>query len=177
MTWTNSDKLVVKFGTEEATLSNVAAYRTDGPRRLIEVIVDWHDLPTVAQNGVVVDTSFVLDSGMLIEGVSIKTSEAFDSTSDDMVFSLGLIDVDGTSNAVKAALVDAATQVELNTLADGIENYSGWVGSSVGTLTTKKQKLIWEVDTHAATAGRAVIRIYWSIPPVTAAGTLAWTKP
>lgn len=176
MTWTNPDKLVVKFGTEESTLSNISADTGENAFRFVEIIANWADLPAVASNGVIIDSAFVLDSGVLIEGVSIKKSVDFDSTSDDMTLSIGCVDVDGTSNYTKAAFVDAATQVELNTLADGIENYSGWVGSLVGTVTTKKLKFMWEVDAHAAIAGQAVIRIKWSVPPPSG-NTLVWSKP
>lgn len=176
MSWTNEDGLVVKFGVEEAVLSNISADTADNAYRVIEIIADYHDLPAVATNQVLIDTNFVLDKGALIESVSIKKSADFDSTSDDMTLSIGCVDTDGSSNYTKAAFVDAATQTELNTLADGVENYSGWVGSLVGTVTTKPLKFMWEVDNHAAVAGSAVIRIKWSVPPQSG-DSLVWSKP
>lgn len=172
-TWINDDNLSVKFGLDEAKLSNIAAYYTSGPKRIVEIILDWHNMPTVAQNNVLIDEAFKLDKGALIESVEVvKPTEVFDSTSDDQTINIGVIDTDRTSNYTKAGLIDAMTQTEVNA---GGTNISGWVGSLVGTVLTKTVFLMWEVDAHAASAGFTTVRITWSQPPIEG-NTLVWSK-
>lgn len=159
-TWTNDDSLLLKFGVEKTKTTITGHYRHDGPQNVIEIDVEYADLPAVADNSVVVDRNIVLPTGSVVEKVEIVTSTAFDSAGDAMTLNIGWIDLDETSNADVDAFVVAATQTELN---DGGTSVAGWVGAEVlGSPTTTAKYLTWEVDTAAATAGAGVIRIYYS---------------
>ena len=172
-TWINDDDLVVKFGTVEAEKRNVGAYNVDGNVHWVEVIVDFSELPAVASNSVILNDHFQLPAGAFIENVTIVTTTDFDAAGMDApTFSLGTIDTDRTSNPDVDALVAAATETELN---QGGANVAGWVGAAVGALLTSNKLLTWEVDTAAFTAGLAVVRINWHVPPVTG-DTLVWSK-
>lgn len=168
----NDDGLAVRLGPSEAELRNVGEYRTNGPQRLLEIIVDADDLPAVADNSTVVDYNYKIPSGVQIESVDIETYVDFDSSGDGMLLSVGVVDSDGSSDPDVDFLVIAATQTELNA---GGENIAGWVGAGVGAVTTKSLVLTWEVDTAAATAGQAVIRVKYSVPPPSG-DTLVYSK-
>ena len=175
MSWINSDGLEVKFGVEEAEEQNVGAYSVLGPVHLVEIMVKYDELPTVAQNAVVISQNFALPKGAVIESVEIvKPSTAFASSASGMLLNIGTVDAsDGTSNADPDSLVDAATHAEYN--AGGV-NTSGWVGTAVGAPLAQASLITWEQDAQVATAGETTLRIKWSVPKVDG-DTLAWTKP
>lgn len=161
-TWTNTDGLHLKFGTAKTELASLGHYRHDGPKNVIEIVLDYAQMPAVASNSVVIDRTQVLPTGSIVEAVEIINKTAFDSAGDAMTLNIGWIDLDETSNADVDAFVVAATQTELN---DGGTNIAGWVGAEVlGSPTTTAKKLTWEVDTAAATVGAGVVRIYYSHP-------------
>lgn len=161
-TWTNSDGLYIEYGPTKTQPALLGEYRLDGPQRLAELKFDYTRMPTVAQNSVVIERDLVLPEGAIIEKVEIFTAVDFDSSGDTMTLNLGTVDTDGTSNAVVDSLIVAATQTELNT---GGTNVAGWVGTYVGGSPLTAPKLLtWEVDSQAATAGEASIRIYYSVP-------------
>lgn len=160
-TWLNNDGLELKFGTERAKPNIVGEYRHDGPTRVIEINFDYTDLPAVADNSVIISDNISLPIGAIVEKVEIFCSVDMDSSGDAMTLNVGWIDTDRTNNAVVDAFVVAATQAELNT---GGTNVSGWVGTAVGgNKLTSPKLLTWEVDSAAATAGKGVIRLYYSI--------------
>lgn len=160
-TWTNDDGLTLKFGTAKTELASLGHYRHDGPTNVIEVSLDYRQMPAVASNSVVIDRTLVLPIGSVIEKVEIINSTPFTSSGSSMTLNVGWIDLDETSNADVDAFVVAATQTELN---DGGTNISGWVGAEVlGSPTTTAKLITWEVDSQAATAGEGVCRIYYSV--------------
>ena len=163
-TWTNADGLTLKYGVDRAEDGIQGEYRTAGPKRCIELEFDYTQLPTVAQNSVVIGDNLRLPIGIFVEEVEIRAWTDFDSSGDTMTLNVGWVDLDGTSNVDVDAFVVAATQTELNT---GGTNVAGWVGAEVGTgttVTTVPKLITWEVDSQAATAGRGVIRIWYSVP-------------
>lgn len=164
-TWTNEDGLRLEFGPEKTLPHQMGEYRTEGPKRVLEILFDFDsdgtNVPTDADGSVVISDKNMLPIGALVEAVEIHTAVDFDSAGDALVLDVGLIDADGTSNADVDALVDAATQTELNT---GGTNVAGWVGVAVGAVAlTAAKKITWEVTGADATAGKAVFRIYYSV--------------
>lgn len=161
-TWTNADSLLLKYGLAKTETASLGHYRHDGPLNVIEVSLDYAQMPAVASNSVVIDPTVVLPTGSIVERVEMITATAFDSAGDAMTLNIGWVDLDGTSNADVDAFVVAATQTELN---DGGTNIAGWVGAEVlGSPTTTAKYITWEVDVAAATAGDGVVRIYYSKP-------------
>lgn len=165
-TWTNADGLRLEFGTEKTLPAQMGEYRTEGPKRVLEIRFNFTDdgtnVPLDADGSVVISDKNVLPVGALVEAVEIHTAVDFDSAGDALILDMGLVDAsDGTSNADPDALVDAATQTELNT---GGTNVAGWVGVAVGAVALTAAKLVtWEVTVADATAGEAVFRIYYSV--------------
>lgn len=175
--WTNDDGLTIKFGTAEAVFRNIGAYSQDGPVHWVEVLVDHSELPAVADNAVILNDNFAIPAGAIIEGVEIRVpTEAFTGTG--ATFCLGTANKDGTGIDTDA-LIDEATLTELNA---GGTNDSGWAtsntleGVSPRVPLAAPKLLTWEVNTAALTAGKTVIRVFWSVEPKNAVDTLVWNK-
>lgn len=163
MAWTNDDTLHIKYGPEKTVAGVAGEYVMDGSKRMIELRFDYSRLPTVAQNDEIVSDTVVIPAGAFIESVEIVAPfTAWASSGDTMTFCLGTIDADDrTSNLDTDDLIVDATQTEMNA---GGTNVAGWVGDGVGTAMSQNKLLTWEVNTAAATAGEAVIRIYYQMP-------------
>lgn len=161
-TWNNNDGLMLKFGTAKTELASLGAYHNDGPKNCMEIVLDYAQMPAVASNSVVIDPTYVLPKGSIVERVEIINRVAFTSSGSSMTLNIGWVDLDGTSNVDVDAFVVAATQTELN---DGGADLAGWIGAEVlGAPTTTAKLLTWEVDSQAATAGSGVVRLYYSRP-------------
>lgn len=174
MSWTNDDGLLVKFGVEESVKGKVSESRNEGQSRVTEIRYSSENMPAVADNSVVIDYGYVLPKGAMIESVEIVPYEDVASTSSDITLNVGIVDADGGTTILDVdALIVAATQTEIN--AGGV-SASGWVGTRIyGTPLEEAAYLTWEVDNHAATDGRGMIRILWSVPQPDG-DTLVWSK-
>lgn len=162
-TWLNPDGLELKYGLDKVEAGLVGEFHYDGPVRCIEIDFDYTDLPVVADNSVLIGDNYTLPIGALVERVEIQNYTDFDSAGDAMTLNVGWINTDRTNGVDVDAFVVAATQTELNA---GGTNVTGWVGAEVGataTPLTVAKLLTWEVDVAAATAGKGVIRIYYSV--------------
>lgn len=161
--WMNDDDLYIKYGPDKATASVAGEYKMDGSRRMIELRFDYSNLPAVASNDEIASDTVMIPNGAFIESVEIVAPfTAWDSAGDAMTFCLGVIDADDrSSNLDTDFFVVDATQTEMNT---GGTNTAGWVGAGVGTTVSGTRLITWEVNTAAATAGDAVIRIYYQMP-------------
>jgi len=169
----NADGLAVRYGINEAVQTNIGSYTNFGPVHQLEILVDYSELPAVADGQVILDDAFAIPAGALIEEVEILPATTdFDSTADGSLFNLGVINQDRTSNALTDGLIDDATETEVNT---GGTNTAGWVGALVGTVTAYNYLFTWEVNGEAATAGAWSVRVRWSVPPKNS-DTLAWSK-
>lgn len=171
-TWLNSDGLGVRFGLDEAKLGPVAGYRTDGPQRFIEVVID-NATAFNATDDYILDDKVSLPEGALIEEVKVgDVSTAFASSGGGTI-SVGTIDKDQASNLAATSLLNAATVAELVT-----GNTAAGDGSLVKTVLTKSVFLTLSVDTAVFQGGRGTIRIYYSIPKKgQSTDTLVYTKP
>jgi len=173
MAWINKDGLEVKFGVEEATDANLTAYNVLGPVQEIELLLKYSEFPALATSGIISE-AFKLSSGSVIESVElVSPSTTFASALVTATLSVGIVDLDGASNASAAALVSAVTETELNT---GGSNIAGWVGGAIGYGLVRPSLVTWVVGTEVFTSGESILRIRWSAPKVDA-DTLAWVKP
>jgi hypothetical protein len=165
MAWTNSDGLLVRFGTERSADAKVAEYTTDGPGRLLELHVPSGDYPLIADGSVVQSYEVKVPAGAFIESVEIvATTDVVSATG---TVNVGLAPVDGSTADVDA-LVVAATATEINT---GGSNVAGWVGAAVGATLAKTSHVTLEVDTDEVDSGEFTVRVVYSVP-VAGADTL-----
>lgn len=173
MVWINADGLRVKFGTEEAEKARVTEVTGGSDTRVIEIVVDADSLPTVAENSVIIDDSYVIPQGVVFQSVTITSDTAFSAGSGTL--NIGIADRDGGTNVTDVDhLVVDATVTELNA---GGSNEAGWIGAGIfDQPLAEAAYLTWEVNTAALVGGAATIRIEFSIPKVES-DTLVWTKP
>lgn len=170
MAYINEDGLQVKYGLDEVVPSLVTEYTTDGPKRLVEILIDADNAPAVADGSVVISYGYVIPAGAVIGDVTITPTGTFTGTS---TLNIGVTDLDGGTDLTDVdALVAAATVAELNA---GGTNTAGWIGTLPGTVLTEAVHLTWEVDTAAIADGKASIRFEWEIPKQID-DTLVWNK-
>lgn len=165
-TWTNDDGLTIKSGVTEADNAKVAEVNYYGGEHVVEIDFRYENLPAVASNSVNISDSFRIPAGVQINKVEIITYTDFDSSGDSMTLNVGVTDADGGTTIQDVdGLVVAATQTEINA---GGTNVAGWIGDDVGTVYSEDVLLTWEVDSQAATAGKGVIRIFYTVPQAAA---------
>lgn len=168
MTWTNSDGLHLKFGTEESTVTPGGEICPFGDQLEIVFNLDHSYIDS--------DTAKIIEGvrlplGFQIERVRLVVEEAFDSAGDAFVLDMGLVDEDRSSNANDDALIQAEVQADIDAIGDIVEytlasaGASG-AGVSVGTVLTDHKLVTVSYDTAAPTAGHAKVTIFGHIETV-----------
>lgn len=169
--WRNTDGLIVYFGTKEGTSGNGGEYKTFGPLRTQETILDLISLTSTAQYW---DQHFELPKGAFIESVELEVLIA--ATGSSSTLSVGLSGSDQTTNLSDTALVSALALTSINAAGQKVTLTTGstGAGSSIGTAlpgttsTAINQGLMtvkW--GTAAFTAGRVLVRVNYSFLPLT----------
>lgn len=181
MPWINSDGLPVLFGVEEAAERNIGEFGNIDGLRWVEIKLKFDDLPAVADGSVVLERTYKIPEGAVINSVEIGRPTT-DWVGAGATLNIGSIDDDETSNADVDYFVQEATIDELNLggkTRDGLAD-PGWGGgghfSDPAVPFATAKKLTVEVNTAAITAGEATLYIFWSIPNIDA-DTLVYTKP
>ena len=151
MPYKNNDGLVWRFGAEEADLTNIAGYRTDGDLRYVEVVIKGSNVPAASA---VINDALVLPKGAQITKAEWSKSNV---TVVGGNLSIGLIDADkAAGNAAPTAILNANTPANLN--ADGTG-----AGAAIGTVLAKAKKVTW-LASAPITAGENTVRIFYRIP-------------
>lgn len=159
MPWTNSDGLVVKFGTEQATAATVAEYSTLGRTRQIEAVID---LTSLATGSTVLSNTVVIPNGARIERVQVHVQTAATSGG-SAALNIGLIRTDGTTAYDADGLVAAMALTSLDAAGETNEVIIGHaaVGALVGTTLANDGLLVADYDTAAFTAGRIRVIVHY----------------
>lgn len=160
MGWLNSDGLYVKYGTEEATPGILGEYRSTGPLRQFEIILN---LTTLASTDTILDYTTFLPKDAFIEKVEIETKTS-STSGGSATLSVGLYKSDSTT-AISAtglvsdlALATIGNAGTLTTLTLGSTGAGAKIGSTPGFPAFISAKY----GTAAFTAGVVAIRVYWS---------------
>lgn len=161
--WRNSDGLDVWFGPSEGTAGDGGEYRTVGPNRMQEVIIDLAQLTTTAQY---LDQHFELPKGAFIEKVEVEVLVVA-ASSGSGTFSLGLKQSDQSTNISDTALVSA---LDLHATAVGTQFSltagSTGAGSSIGTALAANGLYTSKVGTAVYQTGRVAVRVSYSFLPL-----------
>jgi hypothetical protein len=159
MTWFNNDKLLVKFGLEEAVAGKGGEFGHVDDTHELELVLT---LASVGSAQAIVDENIILPKGAFLEKVvTIPTTAAAGSSS---TLTLGLFkqsdrttyDADGLTNAQALSTMDAAG--ETTSIAIG----SSAVGSAIGTKLTENCYIGANYGTAAFTDGVLRVRIFYS---------------
>ena len=154
---------LVSDGTDEAQKARVWTV-SDGDRagaQTMEVDLDW-SLPAGAANQI--HTKFVnVPNGAQIEGAEVVVSEAYTSGTSAATLTVTLVDVsDYSSNSM--AILTAGTVAELTALGVTKSGTSPVDGADIGKITAAEKAVKVAVGVESFTAGRAVLRIFYSYP-------------
>jgi hypothetical protein len=149
----NADGLLVKYGISEGQAGKAGEWRTDTNQRVIDLELQ---LSTLTTSSTVIDTDVTLDKGWLVESVAVIGTEAAASGTS---LSVGVVDTDGTSNAVTTGILNA--QLTAN-MALG-PNTTVATGATVKTILASN-KLLTALVAGTFTAGKVRIQITCSKP-------------
>jgi|15BtaG_2_1085339.scaffolds.fasta_scaffold00834_6 hypothetical protein len=156
MSWTNSDGLLVKFGTEKGT-PNVTGTHAVSPVQSLEIAVDWEDITSAASHiaNVSVTDAFI-PAGSYIKTATLVVTEAWTSAG-SATLGIGLCQSDA-STVIDADGIDAAIAKTALAADDGILCDGALVGG-VATVGSADAYVYFTTGTAAWTAGSARIVI------------------
>lgn len=160
-TWMNNDGLFIKLGTSEAAQGVAGEYRTGGPTRMDEVTLTMTSLTT---GPAIVDDNVFLPAGARIEKVEVVTTTA--STGATAVLNVGLMRTDRSTVTAAGGLVAAMPLATVDTAGETTVLTVGATsaGTLIGTTLANVNYICADWDTAAFTAGKVLIRIFWSNP-------------
>lgn len=160
--WINSDGLPVRFGADEGAVGSSGEYTSLGPRRFVEVTIP--DLTLVTTSAVVVDYNVWLPKNARIETVDVETVTAATSGG-SATLTIGLNKKDTTSAYDATGLVSALAKTAIATAGQytSLTQGSTSAGTAIGTSLTEKAFITAKYTTAIFTAGKVVVRIYYSI--------------
>lgn len=161
-TWTNSDGLYLKFGTDEAKLAKGGAYAdVDGDTHQVELVLSGatatYDFGAVGTETILSDT-VVIPAGARIVSADLYVETAFTSGGSATVI-FGTIRTDRTTTYDDNGFI-ASTAVASLTAAATITG----AGALVGTTLANDALITATVGTAAFTAGKGLLKIKWYMP-------------
>jgi hypothetical protein len=161
-TWTNSDGLYIKFGTDEATVGKGGEYRTNTSLREVELEITLSGLTTT---GVVQSDTVSIPNGYRIEEVEVFTETAATSGG-AATLDIGLIDQDRSTSFDDDGLVAAMALTAIDTAGEKsvLRVGSTGVGALVGTTLSNTGLIVASYNTAAFTAGKVVVRVRFYKP-------------
>lgn len=162
--WRNSDGLIVYFGPSEGTSGDGGEYKTYGPLRTQEFLIDMATLTTSAQY---IDQHWEVPKGAFIESVELETLVAATSSGSG-TFSVGLKQSDQVTNISDTALVAALATSAITAVGTKITLFAGVTGKgvNVGTGALTANGLVTSLVSAVYQAGRLAIRINYSFLPL-----------
>tara|TARA_R110000803_G_scaffold117369_1_gene185917 strand:- start:217 stop:705 length:489 start_codon:yes stop_codon:yes gene_type:complete len=158
MSWTNSDGLYVRFGTEKAEVAAGGSFASNTGSTVLEIDLVFGDFLTAAS---VVDYNQTIPSGAFIEKIEIMTTTA--CVGSTCVVNVGLIRKDLTTELDYNGLIAALPITSFNAAGETVtvENGHAQVGALVGTATANAGIVTVDWDTAAMTAGAVTMRIFY----------------
>jgi len=161
MAWYNSDGLYVKFGTEQGTPDVAGEYRTDGPQRMVELVLG--DLTDLGTSAAIQSDSCRLPKNARIEKVEVITTTACTGGAGS-VLNVGLQRSDRSTELDYNGLIAALPVASFNAVGETYEAVAGatYTGALIGTTLAYNGYLTADYDTDAFTAGAIKVRIYYS---------------
>jgi len=155
----NADGLNVYLGVNEGKPGAGGEYRSVGPNRQQEFILNLADLTTSAQY---IDQHWELPKGAFIEAVEVEVLVVA-ASSGSGTLNIGLKQSDQTTNISDTALVAAATTAAL---AQGVRltivGGSTYVGANVGTALSVNGLVTAKAGTAVFQSGKVAVRIFYN---------------
>lgn len=165
MSWRNNDGLLLQYGTEKAIPTTGGDFRSPGELRVVEVQIDLTKLTTSPQIADNAKTTF-FGQDMFIEQVEVVADVA---ATGGTSFSVGLLDLDGSTVLSNTAFVNAALLATVDTAGEKtvLTKGSTGAGAYIGG-TSAKPGYISALAAGTFNAGKVTVRIkYRGVPPIT----------
>jgi hypothetical protein len=161
-TWTNSDGLYLKFGTDEAKLAKGGVFAdTDGSEHTAEIVLSGatatYDFGAVGTETIASDT-IVIPAGARITSATLYVETAFTSGGSATLI-VGTIRTDRSTTYDDNGFI-ASTAVGSLTAAATITGS----GALVNTTLANDALITTTVGTAAFTAGKGILKIKWYMP-------------
>lgn len=158
MPWVNSDGLVVKLGTEEATPGVGGEIWTAGPHRITEFQITLTALSTSTQT--ILDDNIFGAKNARIEEVEVEVITAATSGG-AATLDVGLIRYDRTTELDYDGLVAASALTPINTAGKRLNliNGSTAAGALIGTTLANPGYFVAKAGTAVFTAGVLLVRV------------------
>lgn len=166
----NADGLMVKYGTEQSAPSRggEVGHTLD---RVTEVIVVGTEVPltatTASATNIALTHGIEIPNGAQIRKVEVVVETAFTSGG-SAVLNVGLVRADRSTELDFDGIIAALPVASMNAAGEttSLINGATYAGALVGTILTNKGIVTLDYDTAAFTAGKGIVRIYWSLPSV-----------
>lgn len=172
MSWTNSDGLYVKFGTEEGKVAKGGTYSTRGSLQETEIKIDLTTdaaSTTAAIIGSATGSAGVLlPGGVRIEEVEV-VAEVAATSGGAATLDIGLIDTDHSTVLDDDGLVAALALTSIDAAGEKtvLRVGSTGAGAFIGTTLTSPGYLCAAYNTAVFTAGKVAIRVKYYNPQTT----------
>ena len=167
--WFNNDGLFLQFGTDKAIPETGGEYRTTGPNRLVEVLIDLSKLNTSTATILSYTTKFPAMANGFIEKVEVIAEVAMSTTSSPTL-SVGVIGEDqatvptngGTAFVKAAAASTLSHEGDMLTLTYGSTAAGDHIGASYEDTTVLNAPMYLTAILGTATAtGIIRVRVYY----------------
>lgn len=179
--WVNDDGLAIDFDGDEARWAQVTEYATDGPNRLVEIVIN--DISKYnATDEYILSEKVKLPKGARITSAWVGDATVTFASSGSGVVSVGTVDADASSNGDIDSIFATASVAELNGgAAGGLAPVGQSPGDGVlvnGAPLTSAKLLTISVDTAVFQAGAGTLYFTYEIPKKgSASDTLVYSKP
>jgi len=156
--WFNNDGLLLKFGVDEAAISQAGEVPTAGIHRLVEVRIDLTKLSTTTQL-ILSDTVFAAKNAR-IEEVEVEV-ETGATSGGSATFDMGIIRNDRTTELDFDGFVAAAALATIDTAGKRLNLIRGSTGAGalIGTTLGNPGYLVAKAGTAVFTAGVLKVRV------------------
>lgn len=157
-TWSNSDGLYIKFGTDEATLTKAGEYNVLGPLHTVELTIDA--LTALTTTAVIQSDTAIIPDSARIEEVEVVVETAATSGG-AATLDIGLVRTDRTTAYDDDGLVVALALTSIDAAGEKtvLRVGSTGAGALIGTTLANPGLLVASYNAAAYTAGKVIIRV------------------
>lgn len=162
-TWTNSDGLYIRYGTDEATVTR-AGDRSDTTAGMHTTELVINDMTTLTATAAVQANTTVIPSGARIAKVEVLVETPCTGT--NAALNIGLARLDRTTELDYDGFVAALAVTSLTPAGFTNTLYEATTGNGalIGTTLAYPGIFTADYDTAAFTAGKIRVLVYWYIP-------------
>lgn len=166
-TWTNSDGLVVGFGTRDSVYDKAGTVRTQGNEEMIVMEINAADMPTAAGTARSAQ-DFRIPAGSYITKATLNVLTSFADADANPTMTIGLVDSAGTAidaDGLFAGLTEASGQLTAPQVVEGdVATYGGALVNGTDHIGSSDGYITCALDTGAWDSGLAQLTVWYLKP-------------